>query len=135
MVFLARVLALVLVVLPVTTRAWLTFAFNHLPRWKVFTIWAVLAVVVLLIIATVFGASGEADGISTLDELTMSATALAWTGIRQFMPSCLGLLALMMAVSLGGIPLGRVGVAAHRVLAGWHWRWLLRRRRLRRSLQ
>ena len=22
-----------------------------------------------------------------------------------------------------------------RVLAGWHWRWLLRRRRLRRSLQ
>lgn len=129
------ILSILLILQPVTVGTWLTWAFNHLPRWKVFATWGGLIAIILVIVGIVQGITGELDGFSRTELRSTSIPMLALMGMNQVLPISLGLLAMMMVFALGGIPMGKLVLAAMQVIDRRRFRWMLRRRRLRRSLE
>jgi hypothetical protein len=127
------VAAIAFVGLPVVTGAWLRFAFDHLDRVRLFGGWAIVIAAIILIVSALLGVGGQLEGMSYDTWTTSGIIPLATMGLRAIAPMALALLALMTIVSLAGIPLGRMAIAARRVMSRWHFRWLLKRRRLRRS--
>jgi len=127
--------AIAFVGLPVVTGAWLTLAFDHLGRLATFGGWAAIVASIILIVAALMGVGGQIEDLSYEAWRSSGLTSLAMLGVRAIAPTALTLLAVMMFVSVAGVPLGRIAIAARRVMRGWHFRWLLKRRRLRRSCE
>lgn len=129
------ILSILLILQPVTVGTWLTSAFNHLPRWKVFASWGGLVALILVIVSIVLGIVGELDGFSRAELQATPIPMLALISMSQVLPICFGLLVMMMVFALAGIPVGNLALAAMQVIDRRRFRWLLRRRRLRRSLE
>ncbi|MCZ6837075.1 MAG: hypothetical protein O7G85_14960 [Planctomycetota bacterium] len=129
------ILLIMLVLQPLVIGTWLTTAFSHLPRWRVFATWTGLFVFIILCGGFILGLSGEIDDMSRAEWEASSFWRLVGLGLWEFLPISLAYLALMMVIMLGGIPLGQVVLQMKQITDRWHYRWLLKRRRLRRSLE
>lgn len=57
----------------------------------------------------------------------------AWLGLTQYVLPWSGIFALLLMFTLAGIPPGRLGVKLFAFARCRHRRWMLKRRRLRRS--
>lgn len=126
---------MLLVVLPTMTGTWLTAGFSHLRRSKVFLVWLGLVSIILLLIAIILGLSGEVDGIPFATYQAMTNYQRGLSGFGEYVPAFFGILAIMTVFTLGGIPLGHLVLGFLGVVRRKHWRWCLKRRRLRRSAE
>ena len=126
---------MLLVVLPTVTGTWLTAGFSHIKRHYIFMTWVGVVSVILLLIALILGLSGEVRGVSFAAYEAMSNYQRGLSGFSEYVPPFFGILAIMMVFTLGGIPLGHLVLGFLGVVRRKHWRWCLKRRRLRRSAE
>lgn len=126
-------LAMLLGVLPLFTGAWLTFAFRHVKlRFALFG-WASVIVTGLLVIGLGVGMFDDVTG-QQYEQIGFGAFgAGAWLGLTQYVLPWSGIFALLLMFTFAGIPPGRLGVKLFAFARCRQRRWMLKRRRLRRS--
>lgn len=123
-----------LIVLPFVTGVWLTTAFTHLRRWKVWLTWWSIPAAMLVIGGVAYlvapvAVSNFRDFGSSVEEAIAVVRHRRLRDVGQLLgvglPACI----VMGLVSWSGAPAGRL---VNRVLSHarrWRWRWMRSRRR------
>lgn len=127
-------LVMLLGVLPMFTGAWLTFAFRHLKLPTVLVGWVIVIISLLSFIGIMVGI---VDDVSSLQYELLGFRAYGagvWIGLTSYVLPCMGLFALMMMMTLVGIIPGRLGTRLFTFARRRQQRWLMKQRRLRRSV-
>ena len=120
-----------LLVLPVATGAWLTVAFHHIRRWKVWLGWIAFMLLPFAVLGAGLAISEEFIlGDSTIlfwSEWSFEAMVVTSTILFTIVAS--GPLLVIMTIAIAGIPLGHGLVWIGRWLQRSLWRTRLRRAR------
>lgn len=123
-----------LIVLPFVTGVWLTTAFTHLRRWKVWiTWWSIPAALLVIGSLGYLAAPVKVYNVGDYgDSIEDAVSAIRWRRLRDVqsllavgLPACV----VMGLAAWSGAPVGRL---VNRVLSHarrWRWRWLRSRRR------
>jgi len=129
------VLVMSLLALPIATGTWLTVAFHHLRRWKVWLGWMLIMLLPIGILGCALAATEEftVGDPTLLAQFGWSTTAIIVASTMLFTIVALAPLSVMMIVALLGVFPGRGLVWVHDVTCRGLWRARLRRVRRWRS--